>query len=99
MGVRKACCSLVVGSSSFSDQLIGGRDGGGLSTALSLGLRSGGLESKFGQGPRPHDRRVVSWSCLCLGYKWGVCFRGTQLGALIRESPGNPVRLVYGLAS
>ena len=37
----------------FQDRLIGGRDRGGLSTALSLGLRSGGLESKFGQGPRP----------------------------------------------
>ena len=32
----------------FSDRLIKGRDGGGLSTALSPGLRSGGLESKFG---------------------------------------------------
>ena len=32
----------------FSDRLIGGRDGEGLSTTLNLGLRSGGLESKFG---------------------------------------------------
>ena len=40
----------------FSDRLIGGGDGGGLSTALSPGFRSGGLESKFGRGPRPHDR-------------------------------------------
>jgi hypothetical protein len=53
----------------FLDRLIGGGDGGGLSTALSPGLRSGGLESNFGRGPRPHDRRVVGWSCLCLGYK------------------------------
>ena len=37
----------------FLDRLIGGGDGGGLSTTLSLGLRTGGLESKFGQGPRP----------------------------------------------
>ena len=29
------------------------------STALSLGLRSGGLESKFGWGPEPHDKRVM----------------------------------------
>ena len=36
----------------FPDRLIGGGDGGGPCTALSLGLRSGGLESKFGQGPR-----------------------------------------------
>ena len=59
----------------FSDRLIGGGDGGGLSTTLSPGLRCGGLESKFGRGPRPLDRRVVGWSCLCLGYKRGVCFR------------------------
>ena len=36
----------------FLDRLIGGGDGGGPCTALSPGLRSGGLESKFGQGPR-----------------------------------------------
>ena len=35
----------------FPDRLIGGGDGGGPCTALSLGLRSGGLESKFGRGP------------------------------------------------
>ena len=34
----------------FSDRPIGGGDYGGLSTTLSLGLRSGGLESKFGWG-------------------------------------------------
>ena len=61
----------------FLDRLIGGEDGGGPCTALSLGLRSGGLESKFGRGPRPHDRRVMGWSCLCLGYKRGMCFWGT----------------------
>ena len=59
----------------FLDRLIGGGDGGGLSTTLSLGLRCGGLKSKFGRGPGPLDRRVVGWSCLCLGYKRGVCFR------------------------
>ena len=35
----------------FLDRLIGDGDGGGPCTALSLGLRSGGLESKFGWGP------------------------------------------------
>ena len=59
----------------FPDRLIEGGDGGGLSTALSLGLRCGGLESKFEWRPRPLDRRVVGWSYLCLGYKRGVCFR------------------------
>ena len=82
----------------FLDRLIGGEDGGGPCTTLSLGLRSGGLESKFGRGPGPYDMRVMGWSCLCLGYKRGMCFWGTQLGALIRESLGDPVRLVLGLA-
>ena len=82
----------------FLDRLIGGRDGGGLSTALSPGLRSGGSESKFGRGPRPHDRRVVGWSCLCLGYKRGVCFGVPSWATLIHKSPCNTVRLVYDLA-
>ena len=58
----------------FPDRLIGGGNGGGLNTALSPGLRSGGLESKFRRGHGPHDRRVVGWSCFCLGFKRGVCF-------------------------
>ena len=58
----------------FLDRLIGGGDGGGPCTALSSGLRSRGLESKFGRGSGPHDKRVMGWSCLCLGYKRGVCF-------------------------
>ena len=40
------------------------------------------------------DRRVMGSSCLCLGYKLGVCFWGTQLGALIHESSGDLVRLI-----
>ena len=59
-GSGKARCSLVVASSSFLDRLIGGGDGEGLSTTLSLGLQSGGLESKFGWRHRPLDGRVVS---------------------------------------
>ena len=58
----------------FPDRLSGWFLGGGPSTALSLGLRDGGLEFKFGQGPGSRHRRVVGWSCLCLGYKRGVCF-------------------------
>ena len=91
MGAGKARCSLVVGSSSFSDRLIGGRDGGGLSITLSPGLKCGGLESKFGRGPRPLDRRAMGWSYLCLRYKRGVCFRVPSQDTLVHESPGNPV--------
>ena len=58
----------------FLNRLIEGGDGRGISTTLSSGLRCGALESKFGRGPRPLDRRVVGWSYLCLG-------------ALIHESP------------
>ena len=54
-GLLLSCCGFQL----FLDRLIGGRDGGGLSTALSPGLRSGGLESKFGRGPGPQDRRVM----------------------------------------
>ena len=72
-GSREGSLLFCRGFRLFPNRLIGGGDGGGLSTALSPGLRSGGLESKFGWGPGPHDRRVLGWSYLCLGYKRGVC--------------------------
>ena len=71
----------------FLDELIGGGDGGGLSTTLSPRLRSGGLESKFGWRPGPLDRRVVGWSYLYLGYRRGVCFGVPSLVTLVHESP------------
>ena len=71
----KAYCALIVGSISFWTDLLEVGKGGGQSTMLKPGLKCGGLESKFGRGPRPCDRRVVDWSCLCLGYKRGMCFR------------------------
>ena len=93
-GSLLSCCGFWI----FLDQLIGGGDGGDLSTALSLGLSCGGLESKFWQGPRPLDRRVVGWSCLCLRYKRGVCFGVPSWDTLIHESPCDMVWLVYDLA-
>ena len=42
-GSLLSCCGFWL----FLDRLIGGRDGGGLSTTLSLGLRCGGLESSL----------------------------------------------------
>ena len=72
-----------------------GRDGGGLSTTLSLGLRCGGLESKFGHGPRPLDRRVVGWSYLCLGYKPGMCFGVPSWDTLVHESQCDTVWLGF----
>ena len=60
--------------------------GGGLSTILRSDLKSGGLESKFGRGPIPHDRSGMGWSCLCLGYKWGMCFGVPSWDTLVHES-------------
>ena len=71
---------------------------GGPCAALSPGLKCGGLESRFGRGPRPHDRRVVGWS-LVPRVQAGHVFSGYPARALINESPGNLVRLVYVLAS
>ena len=48
MGTGKTCCSRVV-DPALSELTDERRDGGGPCTALSLGLRSGGLESKFGR--------------------------------------------------
>ena len=90
-GSREASLLSCHGFRLFLDRLIGGGDGGGLSTTLSPRLRSGGLESKFGRGPGPLDRRVVGWSCLCLGYKRGVCFGVPSWATLIHELLGNPV--------
>ena len=72
--------------------------GGGPSTALSLGLRGGGLESKFGQGPRHPGQESDGLVLLVPRVQAGRVFWSTQLGTLIRESPGDPVRLVCGLA-
>ena len=47
-GSRKGSLLSCRGFRLFLDRLIGGGDGGGLSTTLSPGLRCGGLESKFG---------------------------------------------------
>ena len=58
----------------FLDRLIGGGDGGGLSIALSPGLRSGAWSPSLDGDLGPRDMRVMGWSCLCLGYKRGVCF-------------------------
>ena len=53
--------------------------------------RSGGLESKFRRGPRALDRRGMSWSCLCLGHRQGVCFEVPSWDTLILESPRDAV--------
>ena len=59
--------------------------GGGQSTTLRLGLKCGGLESKFGRKPRPIDKSGVDWSRLYLGYKRCVCFEVPNWDTLVRE--------------
>ena len=86
-GSGKARYTLIVGSGSFwTNWLKEGKDGG-LSTILRPGLKCGGLESKLGRRPRPHDRSGMGWSCLCLGYKQGMCFGVPSWDTLVHESP------------
>jgi hypothetical protein len=85
-GSGKACCSLVVASGSFQTDWLEAGIGGGLSTVRRPGLKRGGSEFKFGRGPGPLARSGTGWSCLCKGYKRGVCFSGYQSSTLIGES-------------
>ena len=80
MSAGKTCCSLVM-DPAFLDRLIGGGDGGGLSTTLSPGLRCGGLESKFG------------WELDPLTGEWWVglaCVWGTS-GAYVSGYPARHI--------
>jgi hypothetical protein len=86
-GSEKTCYSLVMSSNSFRTNWLETGIGGGLSTTLRPGLKRGGLESKFGRRHKPLDRSGMSWSCLCLGYKWDVCFWVPSWATLIRKSP------------
>ena len=64
------------------DQLIGGWDGGGLCTALSPGLRSGGLESKFGQGPGHPGQEGDGFVLLVPRVQAGRVFSGYPAGGI-----------------
>ena len=64
----------------FSDRLIGDRDGGGPCIALSLGLRSGGLESKFGRGPEHLGQEGDGLVLLVPGVQAGRVFLGQPAG-------------------
>ena len=64
----------------FPDRLIGGGDGGGPCTALSLGLRGGGLESQFGQGPRHPGQESDGLVLLMPGVQAGHVFSGYPAG-------------------
>ena len=51
MGTWKTCCSLVMDPTLSGPTVLVVFGLGGPCTALSLGLRGGGLESQFGRGP------------------------------------------------
>ena len=84
-GSEKTRYTFIVGSGSFWTDWLEVGKGGGLSTILRSGLKCGGLESKFGWGPRPRDRSGMGWSCLCLGYKWGMYFGVPSWDTLVHE--------------
>ena len=94
MGAGKICCSLVVDPALFGPTDWRRRWWRSLHHTES-GTQDWGLESKFGRDLDTRDRRVMDWSCLCLEYKWGVCFRGTQLDILVRESSPSRYDLFY----
>ena len=75
-----------------------GGDGGGPGIALSPGLRSGGVESKFGRGPGHPGQEGNGLVLLVPRVQAGRVFLGYPAGGLIRESPGDPVWLVLCLA-
>ena len=64
----------------FPDRLIGGGDGEGPCTTLSPGLRSGGLESKFGRGPRHPGQESDGLVLLVPGVQVGRVFLGYPAG-------------------
>ena len=79
MGAGKTCCSLVV-DPALSGPTDGRRDGGGPCTALSSGLRSGGLESKFGRGPGHPGQESDGLVLLVPGVQAGRVFSGYPAG-------------------
>ena len=66
----------------FPDRLIGGGDGGGPCTALSLGLRSGGLEAKFRWGPGYPGQEGDGLVLLVPGVQAGRVFSGYPTGGI-----------------
>ena len=71
------CPERILGYGRREDLLLscsGYLGGGGPCTALSPGLRSGGLESKFGQGPGHPGQEGDGLVLLVPGYKQGMCF-------------------------
>ena len=73
MGAGKTRCSLVV-DPALSRPTDWRRGWWRSLHRTESGTQERGLESKFGWGHGPHDRRVMGWSCLCLGYQQACVF-------------------------
>ena len=72
---------------------------GGCCTALSSGLRGGGLESQFGRGPGHPGQEGDGLVLLVPWVQAGRVFLGYPVGSIDSQIAGVSVRLVYGLAS
>ena len=87
MGAWKTCCSLVM------DPALSGS-----TVRVVFGLGGPCLEYQFGRGPRHLGQESDGLVLLVPRLQAGYVFSGYPAGALIRESPGNPVWLVSCLA-
>ena len=72
--------------------------GGGPCTALSPGLRGGGLESQVGRGPGHPGQERDGLVLLVSGVQAGRVFSGYPAGSIDSRIAGIPVRLVLTLA-
>ena len=77
---------------------MGRGGGGGPCTILRLGLRSGGLESKFGRGPGHPGQESDGLVLLVPRVQVGHVFLGYLAGGIDSRITGVLVRLVDGLA-
>ena len=98
MGAWKTCCSLVVDPTLSVPTALVVFGLGGPCTALSPGLRGGGLESQFGRGPRHPGQESDGLVLLVPGVQVGRVFSGYPAGGIDSRIVGVPVRLVYVLA-
>ena len=99
MGAWKTYCSLVADPALSGPTVRVCFGGGGPCTALSLGLRGGGLESQFGWGPRTLRQEGDGLVLLVPWVQVGHVFLGYPAGGIDSRIAGILVRLVYGLAS
>ena len=82
MGAWKTCCSLVADPALSGPTVRVCFGGGGPCTALSPGLRGGGLESQFGRGPGHPGQESDGLVLLVPGVQAGRVFSGYPAGGI-----------------